>query len=234
MIFSDHVMLVTGAAGNLGQAVARAFLGAGAHVIAADIDAGRLAGVFDADGDAVSQLAVDLSDAAQLHAAVAQTIGETGPIDVLCNIAGGFRMGEAVHETSDEAWDFLFGLNARSVLHAARAVVPGMVERGTGRIVNVGAGGTREGQALMGAYGASKAAVVHLTESMAKELGPLGINVNCVLPGIIDTPDNRAQMAAADFSPWVAPARIADVILFLSSPLADAVNGAAVPVFGRG
>ena len=87
---------------------------------------------------------------------------------------------------------------------------------------------------MMGAYGASKAAVVHLTESMAKELGPLGINVNCVLPGIIDTPDNRAQMAAADFSPWVAPARIADVILFLSSPLADAVNGAAVPVFGRG
>ena len=93
-----------------------------------------------------------------------------GRIDVLCNIAGGFRMGEAVHETSDETWDFLFDLNARSLLHTVRAVVPRMLTAGGGKIVNVGAFAAQKGVAGMGAYCASKSAVIRLTEAMAAEL----------------------------------------------------------------
>jgi NAD(P)-dependent dehydrogenase (short-subunit alcohol dehydrogenase family) len=151
---------------------------------------------------------------------------------VLCNLAGGFRMGEAVHETSARTWDVLMDLNARTVLHMAHAVVPGMLAAGGGRIVNVGAFAAREGAARMGAYVASKAAVIRLTESMAAELREHGVNVNCVLPTIIDTPDNRAAMPGADPARWVAPTDLAAVIVFLASDAARAIHGAAVPVTG--
>ena len=157
-----------------------------------------------------------------------------GRIDVLCNIAGGFRMGAPVHETPDADWDFLFGLNARSVLHTARAVVPGMIEAGGGKIVNVGAFAAQNGVASMGAYCASKSAVIRLTEAMAAELREKSINVNCVLPTIIDTPENRAAMPDADPGRWVSPEALAEVIVFLASDGARAIHGAAIPVVGRG
>ena len=157
-------------------------------------------------------------------------IDRFGRIDVLCNIAGGFRMGEAVHETSDENWDFLFGINTRTLLHAARAVVPHMVDARSGKIVNVGAFAAQKGAAQMGAYIASKSGVIRMTEAMAAELREKNINVNCVLPTIIDTPENRAAMPKADPAKWVAPADLANVIVFLASDAARAVHGAAVPV----
>jgi len=141
-------------------------------------------------------------------------------------------MGEAVHETRDATWDFLLDLNARSIIHTARAVVPGMVARGEGRIVNVAAHAALRGTAGMGAYCASKSAVMRLTESMAAELRERGINVNCVMPTIIDTPENRRDMPDADPARWVAPADLAEVIRFLASPAARAVHGAALPVTG--
>src|SRR5690606_13012197 len=122
-----------------------------------------------------------------------------------------------VHETPDADWNFLFDLNARSVLHTARAVVPPMLAAGGGAIVNVGAYAAGKGAARMAAYVASKATVVRLTESMAAELREQRINVNCVLPTIIDTPDNRAAMPDADPARWVAPQDLAQVILFLAS-----------------
>ena len=161
-----------------------------------------------------------------------------GGVHVLCNLAGGFRMGEAVHETTDANWNFLFDINARTVLHAARAVVPQMLTQpanahGTrGKIINVGAYGAQRGAAMMGAYGASKATVISITESMAAELREQGVNVNCVLPTIIDTPQNRADMPGADHTRWVAPEALAEVIVFLASDAARAVHGAALPVTG--
>ncbi len=155
-----------------------------------------------------------------------------GRIDVLCNIAGGFRMGEAVHETSDANWNFLFDLNARTVLHAVRAVVPRMIEGGGGKVVSVAAAAGLKGEAHKGAYCASKSVVIRLTEAMAAELREKGINVNCVLPTIIDTPDNRAAMPGADPARWVSPQDLANAILFLSSDAARAVHGAALPVSG--
>jgi NAD(P)-dependent dehydrogenase (short-subunit alcohol dehydrogenase family) len=143
-------------------------------------------------------------------------------------------MGEAVHETSDETWRFLFDVNTRTVLNAVRAVVPHMLERGRGKIVNVGAFSAQRGVGEMGAYTASKSAVIRLTEAMSAELREKNVNVNCVLPTTLDTPVNRAAMPDADPSRWVAAEDLANVILFLASAAAKAVHGAAIPVVGLG
>ena len=141
-------------------------------------------------------------------------------------------MGKPVHETTDEDWNFLFDVNVRTVLHTARAVVPHMLKAGGGKIVNVGAFAAQRGVANMGAYTASKAAVIRLTEAMAAELREKNINVNCVLPTVLDTPQNRADMPKADPKRWVAPADLARTILYLASEDARAIHGAAVPVPG--
>jgi NAD(P)-dependent dehydrogenase (short-subunit alcohol dehydrogenase family) len=141
-------------------------------------------------------------------------------------------MGPPVHETSDALWRKMMDLNAGTVLNVARAVVPVMLAAGSGKIVNVGAMGGTVGKGNMAAYSASKAVVSRLTESMSAELREHGVNVNCVLPSIIDTPANRADMPNADHSRWVAPAALADVILFLASDKARAIHGASVPVVG--
>ncbi|MES1263958.1 MAG: SDR family NAD(P)-dependent oxidoreductase, partial [Peristeroidobacter soli] len=155
-----------------------------------------------------------------------------GRIDVLCNIAGGFRMGPPVHETPADMWKLMMELNAGTLLHSVQAVVPRMLEGGGGRIVNIGAGAGQAGKANMGAYSAAKSAVIRLTESMAAELREKNINVNCILPSIIDTPQNRADMPDADPGRWVLPGDLASVIVFLCSPAARAIHGAALPVSG--
>ncbi|MES2531651.1 MAG: SDR family NAD(P)-dependent oxidoreductase [Pseudomonadota bacterium] len=233
MNFTHQVVMVTGASGNLGRAVAQAFAGLGAQLVLVERHVDALQGVVaagDAAGAAPLLLAADLLDPAQVDGAVDAAIARFGRIDVLCNLAGGFRMGEAVHETSASTWDFLFDLNARTVVHTAKAVVPHMLKQGSGRIVNVGAFAAQKGAAQMGAYIASKSAVIRLTESMAAELREKGINVNCVLPTIIDTPENRAAMPDADPARWVAPGDLANAIVFLASSQARAIHGAALPV----
>ena len=220
MRFDQRIVMVTGAAGNLGRAVAKAFSERGATLVLLDAK----------PGDASVQ--TDLRDARNVQQAIERTLERHGRIDVLCNIAGGFRMGPSVHETPDPDWDFLFDLNAKSVLHMARAVVPAMIRSGSGKIVNVGAYAAQRGVAAMGAYIASKSAVIRITETMAAELRDKNINVNCVLPTIIDTPENRAAMPQADPRRWVAPQDLAAVIVFLASDAARAVHGAAIPVSG--
>ena len=204
-----RTVVITGASGNLGKAVAQAF--ARDRILGLDVKSG-----------------VNLLDPESIRAA----LKSVERVDVLCNIAGGFRMGTPVHETSDKDWNFLFDLNARTVMNMARAVVPSMLKAGGGKIVNIGAYAAQKGAAQMGAYIASKSAVIRLTETMAAELREKNINVNCVLPTIIDTPENRAAMPDADPRKWVAPDALADVIAFLCSDAARAIHGASVPVTG--
>lgn len=116
--------------------------------------------------------------------------------------------------------------------HATRAVVPAMLKAGGGKIVNIGAYAAHKGAARMGAYVASKSAVIRLTETMATELREHNINVNCVLPTVLDTPENRAAMPEADPKRWVAPQDLAEVIVFLAADAARAIHGAALPVTG--
>jgi NAD(P)-dependent dehydrogenase (short-subunit alcohol dehydrogenase family) len=187
-----------------------------------------LRSAYGAEGDGKKFAIADLRDSQS----VARALPVASRIDVLCNIAGGFRMGQPVHETSDDTWELMLGLNAKSVLNCARAVVPGMLAAGRGKIVNVAALAGLTGKANMGAYIVSKSAVIRLTESMAAELRDKGINVNCILPSTIDTPQNRKDMPEADPKRWVAPEALAEVVLFLASDAARAIHGASIPVAG--
>ena len=232
MEFEGQTVLITGAAGNLGQAVAKAFGARGANLVLIDLKHEALARAFSRDSKTQFLAATNLLDQAQVNETVTKAADRFGRIDVLCNIAGGFRMGEAVHETSDATWNFLFDINARTLLHAVRAVVPRMLTARSGKIINVGAFAAQRGAPRMGVYTAAKSVVIRLTEAMAAELRNNGINVNCVLPTIIDTPENRAAMPDADANRWVAPADLASTILFLASPAARAIHGAALPVSG--
>ena len=217
--FTGKHVVVTGAAGTLGSAVASAFHTNGARVTGIDI----------VESDAAwNMTTADLIDPTTAAAAFAHL----GSIDVLANIAGGFTMGDAVADTSDATWDFMMNLNARTVLNAARAVVPGMKAAGHGKIVNISARGGLRGSAAMGAYAASKAVVQRLTETLADELKADGINVNCILPSIIDTPQNRRDMPKARFDHWVPPEDIAAVVVFLASDAARSIHGASIPVEG--
>ncbi len=234
---AERVAIITGAAGNLGRALARAFRDAGVRTVLADRSAERMGLAYPDLADTPDHLlapGIDLANPDAVDLLVGQALGRFGRIDVLVNNAGGFAGGKPVHEDDLATWDAMFGMNLRPSLLCCRAVVPVMLRQRRGRIVNIGAGAALSAPAGLSAYAASKAAVLRLTESLAAELRHTGITVNSVLPGIIDTPENRAAMPGADVRTWVAPAAIADVILFLASDAARAVTGAAVPVPGAG
>ncbi|TDJ23099.1 MAG: SDR family oxidoreductase, partial [Gammaproteobacteria bacterium] len=211
-------VLVTGAAGVLGVAVTEHFARGGATLALLDL--------LPIETEHFNCVC-DLTDAAACATAVAQVKDALGGIDVLANIAGGFTMGDTVADTSDATWEFMFNLNARTVFNMARAVVPVMRSQGSGKIINVGARGGLRGSGLMAAYAASKSVVHRLTEALAEELKGDGINVNCVLPSIIDTPRNRSDMPDAKHDAWVAPEDLANVIGFLASDAARAIHGAS-------
>jgi NAD(P)-dependent dehydrogenase (short-subunit alcohol dehydrogenase family) len=232
---AGKVAVVTGAAGNLGRAVAQAFAAHGASVALVDRDAAALAAAQSElpAGSASAIFAADLLKPDAVAELAGRVVERFARVDILANIAGGFTMGPPLHETSDQDWDFMLDLNARSVFHTCRALVPEILARGGGRIINVSARAATEGKAHMIPYCASKAAVITLTEGLSAELKGAGINVNCVLPGTLDTPQNRAAMPDQDFSLWVSPEALADVIAFLASDAARCVTGAAIPVYGR-
>ncbi len=232
MEFADKTFVVTGAAGNLGRAVAKHFAERGARLALLDHDQPRLIQAYGPDHANRACLQVDLLDQASVDQAIEAAAAKFGRLDGLIAIAGGFRMGEAVHELSERNWSFLIDINAGTLLRTAHAVVPRLIAAGGGKIVTVGARAALAGVAEMGAYTAAKAAVIRLTEAMSAELKGRNINVNCVLPSIIDTPENRSAMPDADPNAWVAPADLAAVIGFLASDAGRALHGAAIPVSG--
>jgi len=231
MVLQGKIVVVTGGFGQLGLALVRAALDAGAQVAALDrakspADTTALAGVLT-----LGEL--DLAEADAAVRAMDQVAGRFGGLDALVNVAGTFRW-ETLEQGSLDTWDLLHRVNLRSAVSASKAALPHLIKRGAGRIVNIGAGAAAaKAAAGMGAYSASKAGVAKLTESLADELKDRGITVNAVLPSIIDTPANRAEMPEADFRRWVAPQAIAEVIVFLLSDQARAVTGALIPVSGR-
>lgn len=229
---SETVVLITGATGNLGRAVASHFERRGARLVLAGSRAQSLDEAFPDMSDLHLKLAADLTDPASAAGLVAAAEAKFGRIDAVCALAGSFRMGEPVHHTSPETWSSMYALNVATFVNVAASVVPGMIARQSGKIVAVGAVSALKGSANMGAYVAAKGSLMRLVESMSAELRPQGINVNCVLPSIIDTPENRAAMARADPSKWVKPDDLAEVIAFLCSDAARAMHGAMVPVVG--
>ena len=225
-------VVVTGGFGILGSAVAEAAKTAGAHVAVLDLAPEPRPELRQRLGDTVLYLGgVDLGSAEAAQAAMAAVKARFGRIDVLVNVAGGFRW-ETVADGDAATWDKLYAMNVKSALNASKAALPELLASGAGRIVNIGANGALKAAAGMGAYGASKAGVHRLTEALAEELKGSGVTVNAVLPSIIDTPVNRADMPDADFGEWVKPAELARIILFLAAEASGAITGALLPVTG--
>ena len=221
-MLSNKRIVITGAAGTLGQAAAACARDQGAHVIGLDI--------IEADSvpNADDYHRVDLLDAT----GTGNCFRRLGDIDAILNIAGGFAMGVSASDPSDDQWDLMFRLNVTTMRNATRAAVPALVAREHSAIVNVGALGALSGAADMSAYCCAKSTVMRLTESLSEELKNEGVNVNAVLPSIIDTPPNREGMPDADFDTWVAPDKLAEVMCFLASDAASAIHGALLPVKG--
>ena len=222
---SKRSVIVTGGFGALGRVVAAAFAAQGDQV--ARVDFARqapdaLAGALDLGG-------VDLTDPEAAARIVAAVKAEFGGIGVLVNIAGGF-IWETLTDGSVATWQRMYAMNLVTAATMTKAALPELKAVPAGRIVNIGAGAALKADAGMGAYAASKSAVHRLTESLAAELSGEDVTVNAVLPSIIDTPTNRADMPTADFGKWVQPQAIADVILFLTSPAGRSVTGALIPV----
>jgi NAD(P)-dependent dehydrogenase (short-subunit alcohol dehydrogenase family) len=228
---NEHpVCLVTGAFGAVGTAVAARLAAQGARLVL--VDAAQAPPEPLAAIDTALRLGgVDLTDAIQADNAVQRAASQWGRLDGVVNIAGGFRW-ESIAEGSAQTWDLMFAMNLKTALHTCRSALPWLKARG-GRIVNVGAAAAGKAGAGMGAYAASKSAVLRLTEALAEETKDHGINVNAVLPSIVDTPANRRDMPEADHSRWVAPDALADVVAFLLGNGARAITGAGIPVTGR-
>jgi NAD(P)-dependent dehydrogenase (short-subunit alcohol dehydrogenase family) len=236
MSFEDRCVIVTGAAGNLGAAVARECARQGGDLVLVDRDEGPLEAIASGLGARKAPLIIagaDVRKPADCAAIAERALAAFGRIDALANTVGGFRMG-AIAENAAADWAFLMDLNALSALTLSAALVPAMKARRYGRICHVAAAPGLRAPAGLGVYAASKAAVIRLTEALAEEHRRDAITANCVLPTTIDTPQNRAADPKADTALWVAPEAIARVIVFLVSAEAGAVTGAAVPVNGKG
>jgi NAD(P)-dependent dehydrogenase (short-subunit alcohol dehydrogenase family) len=235
-MFSDEVVIVTGAGGSLGAAVVEILAGRGARLAAMDRTHAALdrvmAGVTEPEPH-FALAGVDLTDSAACLDLVDQVLQRFGRVEGLVNTVGTFAMA-GIDAADPAQWDFLFKVNLTTTLNMCRAAVPPMRAAGRGSIVNVGAGAALKAPGGMSAYAASKSAVLRLTESLADELKSHGARANCVLPSAIDTPQNRAAMPKADVGRWVAPTQVVEAVAFLVADAGSGVNGAAIPVSGRG
>lgn len=233
MKLPGKVIAVTGGFGNLGIAVGVAAVEAGAQVALIGRSDPPSPGKLPAALSSALLLGnVDVASFEAARQALAAVAQRFGGLDILANVAGAFRW-QTLGDGDLANWDLLYRVNVKTAVATSKAALPHLRARGGGRIINVGAAAAGKAGKGMGPYAAAKAGVARLTESLAEEMKDLGINVNAVLPSIIDTPANRADMPTADFSRWVTPQALADVIVFLASDAARAVTGALLPVSGR-
>jgi len=228
MDLEGKVVLVTGATGGLGTAVTQAFLDSGASVAAVS----RSTPAPTGGRKNLFGIAADLTVPGEAPHAVEAAVARFGRVDVLAHLAGGFDGGTPVGQTDDPVWTRMFDLNVHAAFYVLRAVLPGMLEAGRGRILAIGSRTALEPAATLSAYGASKAALVALIRTVALEVKQKGITANVVLPSVIDTPANRAADPSADFGKWVKPESIARLLVWLAAA-GDDVNGAVIPIYGR-
>lgn len=234
MTVDGRVALITGATGALGSVVSRRFLEAGARLVLCDLQTHTMEEMSrEAGPDRCISGRVDVTDAGQVGSLVARAAEAFGRIDILLNIAGGFFGAGPVTELAEEDLDKALAVNLKSVYLTCRAVVPQMIRRGWGRIVNVGARSGLAGRKGAAAHAVSKGGVILFTEALAEEVRDHGVTVNVIIPGTLDTPANRQAQPKADFSAWVSPEDIGATMLFLCSPEAQSITGARIPVFNR-
>ncbi len=228
MNLNGKVILITGARGGLGTYVTNAFLEAGARVV------GVSRSIQDSDfpNTGFAAMAAELSTGDSASALVDAVAAKYGRIDTLVHLVGVFAGGQSVADTDDATLDKMLDLNFRSAFYIIRAVLPKMRAQGAGHILAIGSRAAAEPQALTGAYAASKAALVSLIRTVARENADKGISANVVLPGTMGTPANRAGIPGADYSKWVQPSQVAGLLVHLASDSASQVSGAVIPVYG--
>jgi NAD(P)-dependent dehydrogenase (short-subunit alcohol dehydrogenase family) len=234
-MLQDKTALITGATGALGATVTRAFAQTQARLVLTGRSKEkleRLASEISLPEERILTAAADVTQAADVQALVAAVAARFGRINVLLNVAGGWSGGKPVGETSVEDWDRLVALNLRSAFLLSRAVLPGMLEAGWGRIVHISSKTAVEPRAKQAAYAVSKMGLITLTEVIAAEVKGSGVTANVILPSIIDTPANRESIPKADPAKWVKPEHIAATMRFLCSEEAASINGARIPVYG--
>jgi NAD(P)-dependent dehydrogenase (short-subunit alcohol dehydrogenase family) len=223
------VVLVTGANGGLGTYVTQAFLDAGATVIGTS----RRIQQSDFDSPNFTALPAEISSREGAKGLLDQVVARFSRLDVLAHTVGGFAGGQSVADTDDATFQRMFDLNLNATFHLLRAVLPAMRKTGNGRIIAIGSRAAVEPGASVGAYGASKAAMVSLIRTVALENTDARITSNVILPGTMDTPANRKAMPDADFSKWVQPTSVASLIVWLAGDAGKAINGAVIPVYGN-
>jgi len=227
---TGKIALVTGADGGLGVHVTRALLDAGATVVGLSP---RIKN-SDFNDPRFTALPASLDSLSAAQTAVTSVLDRFGKIDVLAHLVGGFAGGKSIAETDDETWQRMLDMNPNSAFHILRAVLPGMRKAESGRIIAIGSRAAQDPGPMVGAYSASKAALVSVIRTVALENKDLGITANVILPGTIDTAPNRKAMPSADTSQWVQPASIASLVVWLAGDAGKDVTGAAIPVYGRG
>ena len=221
-------VLVTGANGGLGKYVTDAFLDAGATVIGTS----RKIQQVDFNNPNFTALPAEISTRDGAKVLIDQVVARFGRLDVLVHTVGGFAGGKSIAETDDATFQQMFDLNLTSVFHILRASIPVLRQTGNGRLIAIGSRAALEPGAGVGAYSASKAAMVSLIRTAALENKDSGLTANVILPGTIDTPSNRKAMPNANFSKWVRPNSIASLITWLASDAGREINGAVIPVYG--
>ena len=238
MSLKGKVAVVTGATGSLGRVVAKLLLGQGARIVSTHRGEEKLRELSDFVGeskDMLISIQTDVTDEISVQRLFQHVLSQYGRLDILLNIAGAFRGGADVVNTRVSDWDFLMNVNLKSAFLCSRAALPHMIEQNYGKIVSISARTAVEKRYRIkdGAYAVSKAGIIVLTETMAEEVKKYSVNVNCILPSTIDTPDNRRNFPTADFSKWVRPEQVAEVILFLASEESRIISGASIPVYGK-
>jgi NAD(P)-dependent dehydrogenase (short-subunit alcohol dehydrogenase family) len=222
------IAIVTGANGGLGTFVTQALLDAGATVVGVSLKIQQT----DFKSPAFTALAAEMSTAAGAKSMVDSVVARFGRVDIVAHTVGGFAGGHSIAQTDDTTFQRMFDLNLYSTFYLLRAVLPVMRKTGNGRIIAIGSRAAVEPGAGVGAYSASKAAMVSLIRTTALENKDSGITANVILPGTINTPGNRQAMPNADVSKWVQPANIASLITWLAGDAGKDVNGAVIPVYG--
>jgi NAD(P)-dependent dehydrogenase (short-subunit alcohol dehydrogenase family) len=228
MPLTDKVVLITGANGGLGTAVTNAFLQSGARV------AGVARKIQNSDfpHPNFTSFSAELGSADAARAVITAVIAKWERIDVLVHLVGAFAGGKSVAETDDATLDQMIEVNLRAAFHMFRAVLPDMRTRGAGRILAIGSWTATDPQPMVGAYSASKAALVSLVRTIALENKDRGISANVILPGTMDTPANRSAIPGADPAKWVRPAQVASLLVHLASDDASQISGAVIPILG--
>ena len=224
----DKIVLVTGANGGLGSSVTQAFLDAGAIVIGAS----RNIRQSEFDSATFTAISADLSSGQGARELIEELLSKFGRLDVLAYTVGGFAGGSAIADTDDPTFQNKFDVKLYSTFYLLRAAIPALRQSQAGRVIAIGSRAAVDPGANVGAYSASKAAMVSLIRTVALENQDVGMTANIILPGTIDTAANRKAMPKADFSKWVQPKSIASLMVWLASEAGKDVNGAAIPVYG--